>query len=389
MRTHPDLDSCVRDWSVLRHEALAVLTQHQLRISSSSSSSSSSRTVQPGSLDPLVRRFRKLREGLTSCGAQDEWAVEVYEVSADVCAVAGNTAEMLKCLQTLVNTLYPAVEAQQARRHEAAALGSGASSTHRSHHHHHHHQQQQQQQHSAYEDPWGEGTVSSSSDHGNNTATAAAAAAAAAAAVPAPAAPAVASRPATTAGSNAHAAATQPLARQAEVHGALLLWFLCIPARPVHSEVAKRLRATPPALLVTPEFQLALHAASALMRGNWVRLLLALQRAPPLMLHVLQGGALAARGRAVRAMAVAYRSLPSAAVSAALGLQQQQQSSGQSSIAAAGSTTNSNAAAAAAAAAAAVLRDALVWAKDSLGSKGAAVALTDFDGGAAAELRFR
>jgi hypothetical protein len=357
MRTLPDLDSCVREWAALQPAARAALEQRRREISGVTAAAPSSVPATPSSsptdLDPLVRRFRKLRESLTSCGLQDCWAVDVYELSADVCAEAGNTAELLKCLQALVNTLYPAARAQAARwrrRQQQAATVPGSCSG------------QQQAEASAaaaaaavasgrsdHQDPWDEdGDALHSAGPQSSSQPSK------------PAAPAAAAEP-----------DGPPLPREPEVHGALLFWFLCIPVRPVHAEVAKRLRATPPALLITPEFQLALAAASALLRGNWVRLFAAVRVAPPLMGRVLEAGLAAARGRAVRAMAVVYRSLPAAAACGALGV-------------------------GGGAGCGAVLRQALVTAKDSLGSRGAGIALEKLDAALSAdgialadELQFR
>ena len=95
--------------------------------------------------DNHIRRFRTLREGLTSNGfvpglsiqvgcrgcwsrplsrwvvvgcaphptplAADTRATQVYELSADVCAGGGNQAELLICLEQLVMNLYPTAQA--------------------------------------------------------------------------------------------------------------------------------------------------------------------------------------------------------------------------------------------------------------------------------------
>ncbi|KAF6258397.1 hypothetical protein COO60DRAFT_1127324 [Scenedesmus sp. NREL 46B-D3] len=63
------------------------------------------------SWDDTVLRFRKLREALTAAHAPAGMRCEVYELSAVVCAAARNMAELLKCLQQLVNSIYPAVQA--------------------------------------------------------------------------------------------------------------------------------------------------------------------------------------------------------------------------------------------------------------------------------------
>ncbi|KAI8476135.1 MAG: hypothetical protein J3K34DRAFT_516806 [Monoraphidium minutum] len=338
-----DLDACVRYWEALRPEALAALAEGQLQLCGAAASGRLQ--TRQAALDALVRRFRNLREALTSaagagaapsrgsaapnCGtAVPRLAVEVYEMAADVCGLAGDSAELLKCLQGLANSVYPAAEAA------AEAAGGGEAWERRG--------EWGLQARGAADNPWGD----NSSDGGG----------VAEAAVP----PRARAPP---------AAARGALVRQAEVQAALLLWFLAVPARPVPGEVAKRLRATPPALLAAPELQLALAAASALMRGNWVRLAAAADAAPPLVARVLQAGAPAARARAARAAAAAYRSLPWPAFCAALGLGGGGGDSGGGEWDAA--------------------RAALERARDALGCRGAAVALERLAGGGGAELVFR
>lgn len=150
------------------------------------------------------------------------------------------------------------------------------------------------------------------------------------------------------------------------MQGALLLWFLCIPVRPVHAEVAKRLRAMPPHLLDTPEAQLALRAASAIMRGNWVQLHACTRAAPPLVARVLHAGAAPARGRAARAMAVAYRALPVAVFCAALGVHASSGGSGGESPVGSDVCDEHSVL---------VIQQALQHAKETLGCRGAAIAL--------------
>jgi hypothetical protein len=312
----------------------------------------------------------------------------VFELSADVCAAAGDTAELLKCLQGLVNVMYPAIEEAAAggrlrrgdvwhRELSRAQAGEGRQAAgHRA----------------PGLDPWGEeqglcgggGRKAAPAGAGPGDGLGAAAAAAAVTSPP---------------------PGTGPLAREAEVHGALLLWFLCVPARPVHAEVAKRLRALPPRLLAAHDTRLALSAASAVMRGNCVRLALCRAAAPPLLRFVLDEGSPAAAARGARAAAVAYRSLPRGALAALLGLS----GGGDSGSCKAGSGASAPVVAAAAAAAGgpmgeaggagelATLRAALAAAAGGLGCRGAGVALADLDaqlaggggGGDAGELRFR
>ncbi len=66
---------------------------------------------------PLVFRFRALRESLTSEGVGGALTLRAYEAAAEVCAAAGDTGEFLKCQQRLLAQLYPAAAA-------AAAAGS-------------------------------------------------------------------------------------------------------------------------------------------------------------------------------------------------------------------------------------------------------------------------
>lgn len=366
MQRPRDLDECMRQWALLRPEALAILAQYQLHITPSGIVPHK----PPGSvMDPLVRRFRLLREALMSCGCQDAWAVEVYELSADVCALASNTAELLKCLQSMVNTLYPAVEEQEARIARRRQ------------------EQQLRKQDGATVEQAG-----TAAGLPPSTVAAAAAAAPAAACVdpwddsrnekP----PAGLQQSCGRSSGQAKAAPLQApvgvgvLSRQAEVHGALLLWFLAVPACPVHAEVAKRLRATPPRLLASQEVRLSLRAASALMRGNWVQLAACAGAAPPLVSRVMEQGAAAARARAARAMAVAYRSLPMAALAAAIG------PGGRASRDRGGCGDELELS---------VLREALERARNSLGCRGAGIALADIDDQlagrqpAGGDLRFR
>eukprot|EP00775_Hariotina_reticulata_P006959 gene6959-7175_t len=81
------------------------------------------------SWDPLVMRFKKLREALTATQAPPASRCEVYELSADMCAAARNMAELLKCLQQLVNSIYPAVCRGHAVTAAATAIGGVANPT--------------------------------------------------------------------------------------------------------------------------------------------------------------------------------------------------------------------------------------------------------------------
>jgi hypothetical protein len=56
---------------------------------------------------PLVFRFRALRESLTSEGVGGALALRAYEASAEACLRAGDVGEYLKCQQRLTTQLYP------------------------------------------------------------------------------------------------------------------------------------------------------------------------------------------------------------------------------------------------------------------------------------------
>ncbi|KAH6567337.1 hypothetical protein BASA82_001182 [Batrachochytrium salamandrivorans] len=57
----------------------------------------------------IVLSIRKLREGIVSSNRLDSFSVRVYELSANLCLEAKNTAELFKTLVYLVHTLYPAL----------------------------------------------------------------------------------------------------------------------------------------------------------------------------------------------------------------------------------------------------------------------------------------
>ncbi|TPX69666.1 hypothetical protein SpCBS45565_g02348 [Spizellomyces sp. 'palustris'] len=59
--------------------------------------------------DPVLAKLRKLREGITSTAVYDEFAVNVYETSVDVCLLAKNFAELLKSLVQILGTVYPRI----------------------------------------------------------------------------------------------------------------------------------------------------------------------------------------------------------------------------------------------------------------------------------------
>ena len=60
-----------------------------------------------GAWEPLVPRYRSLRESLTSERVTGELALRAYEASADACLAAGDGGEFLKCQQRLLSELFP------------------------------------------------------------------------------------------------------------------------------------------------------------------------------------------------------------------------------------------------------------------------------------------
>ncbi|KAF8060080.1 NAGS2 [Scenedesmus sp. PABB004] len=240
--------------------------------------------------DPLVLRFRKLREALTAAAAAPALRCEVYELSADVCAAARNYPELLKCLQQLSNSIYPALsrlpedhQQQRQRRQQTQQLSQAQQQP----------EQPEQQRQQQLRQP-----------------------------------PALGARPPSSAAPGAGGAAprTPPpgppllLERRAEVAAALLLYFVCVPARPVGQELVKQLacagRAPPRGgapLLAAPEFQAALRATAAALGCNWVAFARCLRASPPPLVRVvLEAGLARARVRTVHVAARAYRMLPRA-----------------------------------------------------------------------------
>jgi hypothetical protein len=165
-------------------------------------------------------------------------ALQVYEVSADVCAAADNMAELLKCLQQLVNNIYQALERTQQQQPQLQQLNSHQQPCQQERHGVAPQPQQQQhgQQHltatqanylssmatnraqnsssSRYQSAWSD---SSSDEEGDNGA------------IPT--------------SSSSSSSSKGPLQRYPEVAAALLLYFVCIPRQPVFQEVTKQLRA--------------------------------------------------------------------------------------------------------------------------------------------------
>lgn len=103
---------CVEAYRRLRPAATAYIS------ASLHPSTDPSVTQDQAQADHLVARFRWLREAITSCRLRNDLAVEVYEMSVDLCAAAGNYPELLKCLQQLVNVLYTQQRTTDAHRQQ-------------------------------------------------------------------------------------------------------------------------------------------------------------------------------------------------------------------------------------------------------------------------------
>lgn len=72
----------------------------------------------------MLSLVRKLREGVTSSGRSDAFAIEVYELSSDACILSDNMNEFLKGMTQLVSVHYPTYAAQHAGVEPAADAGS-------------------------------------------------------------------------------------------------------------------------------------------------------------------------------------------------------------------------------------------------------------------------
>jgi hypothetical protein len=153
--------------------------------------------------------------------------LQVYLVSADVCAAADNMAELLKCLQQLVNNIYPALEQQQQQQSpppQEQQAGNPAASIQQQQRYHQSQQQdlsqqhQQQRQHlssansntnqgsSRCESAWSDTSSNDNDPDGSSS-------------------------------------SSDPLRRLPEVAAALLLYFVCVPRQPVIQEITKQLTA--------------------------------------------------------------------------------------------------------------------------------------------------
>jgi hypothetical protein len=144
-------------------------------------------------------------------------SLQVYLLSADVCAAADNMAELLKCLQQLVNNIYPALEQQQQQQqqvqHPAASIQHQLHQQAQQQDRSEQHQQQRQHQDSSnsrtkqdssrFESAWSD----TSSDDSNPDSS------------------------------------SSCIERLPEVAAALLLYFVCVPLQPVIKEITKQLRA--------------------------------------------------------------------------------------------------------------------------------------------------
>eukprot|EP00879_Flechtneria_rotunda_P014115 GHRR01014745.1.p1 GENE.GHRR01014745.1~~GHRR01014745.1.p1 ORF type:complete len:337 (+),score=148.37 GHRR01014745.1:2031-3041(+) len=254
--------------------------------------------------------------------------VQVYELSAEVCAAARNMAELLKCLQQLVNNIHPNLCKQQQQYGNdsdcidgsaAATSGSASSSTSSSSSN-----RNRSRQGSSTKDT-GEGCL-----------------------------------PAGTG-----------LNRQVEAAAALLLYFVCVPANPVKQEVVKQLKvatnmrlpgsshgtahsnsdsssqqvgACPGSqqrtkngtnsgtmcMLQHPIYQLAVRAAIAVLNCNWLRFMRCYceGKPHPLLRVVLHCHLQRQQVHVVQFVAAAYRIFPCSLMLKWLHLQPKQQASG-------------------------------------------------------------
>lgn len=281
--------------------------------------------------------------------------LQVYELSADVCAAAGCWPELLKTLGQAVTTLYPAAAAAIASATAATASGSGGDSA------------------DANRGSTSSTTAGTAGEPTRHTGDAAAAASSAAvspahtksaavlnqtplpagiipaecgaqqtaAAQPNRAAPAAAASSALAAGATAASgtpaatqecavspqlppsdtiAATQPSAdrqspfalfpRYQELLGAYIMFFACVPAQPDAFELGNVLRRLPPSHLRCQGVQTSLAVASAALRGDFIAFYRLLAAATPLQRRIMQPGLCAMRSRSVRTAAAAYQKLP-------------------------------------------------------------------------------
>eukprot|EP00736_Rhodelphis_marinus_P013808 Rmarinus@m.12400 len=75
----------------------------------------SSNDASQDSLRAMVMDFRNLTMSVTASHREDDFAIEVYEVAADGCLLAGDMPEFFKNVVRLVGTLYPAVKFTSSR----------------------------------------------------------------------------------------------------------------------------------------------------------------------------------------------------------------------------------------------------------------------------------
>jgi SAC3/GANP family len=264
--------------------------------------------------DGVVRRARRLRESLTASGAPPAVCRDVYELSADVCAAGRNMAELLKCLQVLCSSIYPALVVNKDFT-QCEKQPGGVAELPEPHQH---------------------------ESKGSNR------------------------------GDDSSCSCQRELQRRIDVSAALLAYFCCVPRHPVVIELAKQLRAaarTPLAvpycascvggssssndgvtaaaaqqqrplvtgtvsderqgklrsvpcqlqlqqkprllLLGADDYQLAVRACSAVLADDWLTFIACIRTRPPHLLHcVLEQGLLRVRVRAVHVMATSYRMLP-------------------------------------------------------------------------------
>ncbi|GAX82830.1 hypothetical protein CEUSTIGMA_g10256.t1 [Chlamydomonas eustigma] len=105
-------DQCAVAWGPLKAKALRFLSSFK----AVTLLNDSAQNIDEGSWDHLVFQLRSLRESLISNGMLEDpqylsLATEVYELSVEVCAVAMNYPELLKCLQVLVGDLHSSHDA--------------------------------------------------------------------------------------------------------------------------------------------------------------------------------------------------------------------------------------------------------------------------------------
>lgn len=82
------------------------VVQHQAKYSDELAIIIENNQHQKDELDLILLEFRKLREGIISCGRADDFAVEVYETSAKLALLSNNIPQIASILPHLVKTLH-------------------------------------------------------------------------------------------------------------------------------------------------------------------------------------------------------------------------------------------------------------------------------------------